>query len=70
LAWRSCSRFFTCLCEKILWRACLSSPQEVLALRSWSSYAMVLVWFFWMVKWRSYMKIEGPNTHTHIYIYI
>ena len=43
LAWRSCSRFFTCHCEKILWRSCLHSPQEVLA---WSSYAVVFVWFF------------------------
>ena len=35
-------------CEKILWRSCWNPPQEVLALRSWRSSALVLVWnFFW-----------------------
>ena len=35
-------------CENILWRSCANLPQEVLALRSWRSSALVLLWeFFW-----------------------
>ena len=35
-------------CGKILWRSCWNPPQEVLALRPWRCFALVLVWkFFW-----------------------
>ena len=33
-------------CEKILWWSCRNPPREFLALRSWSSSALVIVWNF------------------------
>ena len=50
---RSCSRSFTSPCSKVLWRSCWNPPQEVLALRSWRSSALLLVWkFFWGCSWK------------------
>ena len=45
--------FFASPCVKILWRFCWNPPQEVLALTSWRSSALVLVW---MLVWDAHRK--------------
>ena len=43
-------------CEKILWRPCWNHPQDVLALRSWRCFALVLAW-----RSSKILCIEGPS---------
>ena len=52
----------------LVWRSCWNPPQEVLALRSWRSSALVLVWTFFWVAHRKFLSEDLLSSSEWIYI--